>query len=88
MTDKKPHAIKKELVLPALGKKIDEITLRKQSMHKLKCISLSASAAGGCRRTLLKMGTDEGRMELGSLGVCCAVNVASQPMLQAGFGSQ
>lgn len=37
-------------------------------MHKLKCISLSASAAGGCRRTLLKMGTDEGRMELGSVG--------------------
>lgn len=84
MTDKKSHAIKKVLVLPASGKK-NEITHRKQSMHKHKCISLSA---GGCKRALLKRGTDEDRMELGNEGVCCATSVASQPMLQAGFGSQ
>lgn len=42
------------------------------------------------KNPLLKKGTDTDgdRMELGSVGVCCATSVASQPMLQAGFGSQ
>lgn len=88
VTDEKPRAIKKVLVLPGLGRKIDEITHRKQSMHKLKCISLSAVHLEDA--TELGSRWEEARTgwNWAVPGICCVASAPSQPMLPAGFGSQ